>query len=179
MTLFPYKKITISGLAGVGKGTTARLLAEKLGWKALSGGDMFRRMAEENGTPLREFEELTKHDPQFDLKLDQRIKEFGESNEKFVFESRLAWHFIPDAFKVKLNCDYEERTRRIAQREKKDLAVVKEETDHREEAIKERYKKYYDIDNWYADDNFDLIVDTTHTPPDGVIAEILENLQKI
>jgi cytidylate kinase len=176
MTLISYKKITISGLAGVGKGTTARLLAKKLAWQALSGGDMFREMASEQGLPLNEFEDLTKKDPQFDLKLDQRIKEFGESNENFVFESRLAWYFIPDAFKIKLSCNYEERTRRIAQREKKDIAVVKEETDHREEAIKERYKKYYDIDNWHADENFDLIVDTTHTPPDGVVAEILENL---
>lgn len=166
-------KITIFGMAGVGKGTTAKLLAEKLGWEALSGGDAFRAMAEEEGMTLQEFEEASKTDERFDLKLDKWVENYGKGHENFVFEARLAWHFILDSFKVKLVCEDNERFRRMQEREGKSIERIKEETEHREDAITERYEKYYGLTNWSDDSNFDLIVDTTHTPPDGVVQKIL------
>lgn len=165
-------------MAGVGKGTTAKLLAEKLGWEALSGGDAFRAMAKEEGMTLQEFEEVSKTDERFDIKLDKWIEDYGKKNENFVFESRLAWHFIPDSFKIKLVCEDDERFRRIQEREEKSIERIKEETEHREQAIRERYEKYYRLTNWSDDANFDLIVDTTHTPPDGVVQKILDEKQR-
>lgn len=172
------KKITISGLAGVGKGTTAQLLAERLGWEAMSGGDAFRAMAKEEGMTLGEFEEATKHDKRFDKKLDDWIAEYGRENEDFVFESRLAWYFIPDSFKVKLVCEDSERFRRIGDREEKSVGRVEEETRSREEAISERYEKYYGISDWSADENFDFLVDTTDNPPDEVVRMILDEKKR-
>jgi len=94
-------KITIFGLAGTGTTSAGKMLAEKLGYQFVSSGNMFRDMANENGMTLNEFEEATNKDSKYDDALDQKIKEFGEKNDNFIVESRLAWHFIPDSLKIK------------------------------------------------------------------------------
>ncbi len=67
---------------------------------------------------LYEFENtVAKHDVNFDKKLDTKTEKYGEENDDFIFESRLAWHFIPDSLKIYLDCDVEERYKRIHQRE--------------------------------------------------------------
>ena len=48
-------KITISGLPGSGTTTVAKLLAERLGYKLISAGDVFRKLAMERGMTLEEF----------------------------------------------------------------------------------------------------------------------------
>ncbi|HRH24431.1 MAG TPA: nucleoside monophosphate kinase [Candidatus Paceibacterota bacterium] len=48
-----YKTVLLMGLPGSGKGTQAKLLAERLGWKHFSTGDVFKELR--NGTgPLAE-----------------------------------------------------------------------------------------------------------------------------
>jgi cytidylate kinase len=82
-------KITISGIGGVGKGTISKLLAEKLGYAVLSGGDFFRKMAEEKDMTVYEFDQFVKENPEYDRKLDDMQKKYGEENDNFVLESRL------------------------------------------------------------------------------------------
>lgn len=171
-------KITIFGLAGVGTTTAGNLLAAKLGYEFHSSGKMFRKVAEDMKMSLGELEELSKTDDSFDRNLDSKVSEYGKSHDNFVFESRLAWHFIPDSFKVAIICDLEERIRRIAVREMKDFEVAKQETLARESAIFERYKKYYGIEDVAKQENFDLILDSTRTMPEELVRQIVEALQK-
>jgi len=65
-------KITISGIGGVGKGTVSKLLAEKMNYKVLSGGNFFRDMAKDLGMSLYEFDQFVKKNPDYDYKLDEK-----------------------------------------------------------------------------------------------------------
>ena len=170
------EKITLSGLAGVGKGTTAQLLAARLGWEAVSAGELYRRLADEKGISLAELETLATRDPSFDRDLDNYIRRYGETHRHFICEGRLTWYFIPDAFKVKLDCDFDTRIARIASREGISIAQAKSQTLHREDAIRLRYRTYYQIQDFLADRNFDLVVDTTNRSPEQVVADILTHL---
>jgi len=170
-------KITISGIGGVGKGTISKLLGEKLNYQVLSGGDFFRAMAKEQGMDLYEFEEYVKTQPDFDYKLDKMQEKFGQENDNFVLESRIGWYFVPDSFKIKLICEEGERLRRIKERDGGEIDEIKAKEEQRLKAIKERYKKLYQIDDFQADENFDLIVDTTKLNPDEIVNLILERIK--
>ncbi|OGF83055.1 hypothetical protein A3B18_02590 [Candidatus Giovannonibacteria bacterium RIFCSPLOWO2_01_FULL_46_13] len=169
-------KITIFGLAGTGTSSTGKMLAEKLGYTFMSSGNMFRKMAEETNHTLKELEELSKKESKYDIELDQKIKKFGEENNNFIVESRLAWYFIPDSLKIKLTCDFDARIERIANREGISAQEAKEHTIHREEAIFERYARYYGITD-FSDDKFDLVINNTDIPLSGVVEKI-ENFIK-
>jgi cytidylate kinase len=67
--------VTISGPPGSGKSTVASALADHLDYDHISGGDIFRNLAEERGLSLEEFNELAEEDPQIDRDLDRDIWE--------------------------------------------------------------------------------------------------------
>lgn len=171
-------KITIFGLAGTGKTTAGKMLAEKLGYEYISTGNIFRGYAAELGMELNEFEEHTDKTDEYDRRLDTETAIYGKKNTDFVFESRLAWHFIPDSFKIVLVCPFEERVSRIARRENKSFDKVFDETLHREDIIRQKYQKYYEIENFDDPKNFDFVVDTGLNNAEKVVEIILEELKK-
>ncbi len=171
-------KITISGLSGTGTSTVGKLLATELGAVFMSGGNIFREMAEELGMSVYEFDEYVKTHPEYDEQLDARQKKFGEENNNFVFESRLAWFFIPDSFKVKLECELAERVRRIGEREEGNLDELRKKTLAREATYTPRYNKLYGIEDWHADENFDLIIDATSISQAEIVDIIKNKLNK-
>jgi cytidylate kinase len=165
-------KITLCGLPGTGKGTLGNALASKHGLEFTSAGDIFRSWAKEEGMALNDFETKAKADPQFDNKLDDKVAEYGKSQDNFIFDGRLAWHFIPDSLKIKLICGLEERIRRVASREKifyDDALIASLE---RDQIIAGRYKKFYGIDDYLSNANFDVVIDTTHLNVEEGVAEI-------
>ena len=169
-------KITIFGLAGTGTTSEGKILSEKIRYQFVSSGNIFREMAKEQGMNLNEFEEASNEDPKFDYELDNRMKKFGEESDNFVVESRLAWHFVPDSIQIQLTCDFETRIKRIANRDNLSFKEAKEFTEFREKKIFERYAKYYGI-NDFDDNKFDLVIDTTNTPVDDVVAKIVAILK--
>jgi predicted cytidylate kinase len=171
-------KITIFGLAGTGKSTTAKLISEKLGYEYMSTGNIFRSMAKEHDMTLNEFEALCESNEKYDRELDEiRVTEYGKANDNFVFESRLAWHFIPDSIKIRLYCNDEERLQRVAYREDKKIDVVRMETEYRENSIRKRYKSLYEIDDLDNPNNFDLNIDTTNNSVEKVVQTILDYIK--
>lgn len=170
-------KITIFGLGGTGKGTAGKLLADRLGYEFMSTGNMFRAYAVSLGMTLNELEAESEKTDIHDKQLDEKTKEYGKTQDNFVFESRLAWYFIPDSFKVCFTCPFDVRVGRIAQREGKTFEVAKEETEHREGSYA-RYGAYYGLENITNSQNFDLIVDTEHNNPEQVVQIILEALKQ-
>ncbi len=171
-------KITIFGLAGTGTSSTGKELAVVLGYPFASGGDMGRLTASELGITLNELEELSKKDKKYDLLRDEHLKQFGQTHSNCVIEARLGWFNVPDSFKVKLICPDEVRLVRIMKRENKSLDQVKEETVSREQAIRERFKNYYNLDFDYEtrDEVFDLVIDTSQHPIEEVIVMIRQKV---
>ena len=172
-------KITIFGMAGTGKTSTGREVAKRLGYEFFSGGDFARETAQNLGLSINELDELSKTDSKIDVERDRIITECGQRHDNFVVEARLAWHFIPDSFKICYQCDFETRTKRIAGREKKDLALVQKETREREKAIYDRFTRYYGLSDFENEKNFDLVIDTKRLNFEGVVETIMNTLKNL
>lgn len=140
--------LTVSGPPGAGKSTTAAALAEAFDVEHVSGGDIFRQLADERGYSLAEFNELAEQDPQIDRDLDRRLQEVAGEREDVVLESRLAGWLAADEADVRiwLDAPIEVRARRIADREDKPVAQALDETKERAASERQRYLEYYDID---------------------------------
>jgi cytidylate kinase len=171
-------KITIFGNPGTGKSTVGKLLATQLGFEIKSSGNMFRDMATELGLTVEELDVLSLTDSQFDVKLDQMVAEYGKTHDNFIFESRLAWHFIPDSVKLALVCEENEAARRVAQREGISQEKAKENNDLRLATYAQRYPVCYPgLQYPPGNEDFDFTLDVTAIPPDEVVSRILSFLQ--
>ena len=89
--------ITISGIAGSGKSTVAKLLAKKLNYKHYSIGDFMREIAKQRKTTLLELSKEAEKDSSIDKELDQKQIELGKTQDNFVIDSRLGFHFIKNS----------------------------------------------------------------------------------
>ena len=140
--------ITVSGPPGSGKSTTASNLAEALGLDHVSGGDIFRELADERGYTPVEFNELAEEDEQIDRDLDRRLRDIAIERDDILLESRLAGWLAADYADIKiwLDAPREIRAERIADREDKPVEVARQETSRRENSESLRYKEYYNID---------------------------------
>ena len=109
-----YMRITISGKAGSGKGTIAKLLSKKLKLKHYSIGDLMRVMATEKNLSLLELNKLAEKDKSIDFELDNKLKELGKTKDNFVVDGRLTSFFISNAeIRVFLDADEKVRAQRI------------------------------------------------------------------
>lgn len=169
--------ITISGKAGSGKSTVAKILSEKLNLKRYSIGDLMRAMAEGRGISLLELNRLAEKDKSIDLELDGRLKELGSTKDAFIVDGRLTAFFVPGAdLRIFLTADDKVRAKRILNDEKhpergRTLKETLDKIKAREESEKKRYMEYYGVD--YTDRKlYNQIIDSTHKAAGGV-AEII------
>ena len=162
--------LTVSGPPGSGKSTTAALLADRFDVEHVSGGDIFRQLADERGyTPL-EFNKLAEENDEIDRDLDRRLREIAIREDDLVLESRLAGWLAGDQadFRFWLDAPASVRGERIAEREDKDPIRATEETRAREASEVQRYEEYYGID--IRDLTiYDLSVNTARWEPDAVL----------
>ena len=173
-----FMRVTISGKAGAGKSTVAKILSEKLKLKHYSIGDLMRVMAQEKNMTLLGLNKLAEKDKSIDFELDNKLKELGRTKDNFVVDGRLTAYFIPNAdIKVFLDADDKVRAERILKdkrhrREGKSLKEIINIIKKREESEKKRYKKYYRIN--YMDKNlYNFIIDTTKMNQNEVVDKIV------
>ena len=172
-------KITIFGFAGSGTSTIGKLLAEKLNYKFMSSGNIMRELANKKNLSIEDFEkEFCESDFNFDFELDNKVKGFGEKNNNFIFESRMAWNFIPHSFKIYLKCSEQIRYKRICEREEKNFNEIKKITEFREKKFFNRMKKIYPKIIFPPNEkNFDFFINVEKILPDEIIQKILEKLK--
>ena len=107
-------RITISGKAGSGKSTVAKMLSERLNLRHYSIGDLMRAMAKEKKMSLLEFNKIAEKNKSIDFELDNKLKELGKAKDNFVVDGRLTAFFIPNAeARVFLDANDEVRAERI------------------------------------------------------------------
>ena len=174
--------ITIAGDLGSGKSTVANHLISNINYRIESAGLIFRRLAEQHGMTAKEFNQFIESNPKYDNMVDDTIKEMGAKEENIIFDSRLAWYFVPKSFKIYMYVDVDTATERIfndtgrVSESYSDMATAKKEIIERRQSEVLRYKTFYNIDiNNFK--NYDFIIDTSHATKDEVNEAVLSNFR--
>ncbi len=170
-------RITISGPPGSGKTTVAKILAERLKYPLISGGDIFRRMAEEMNMNLLEFGKYAEEHWEIDKKIDGKIVRESKNMENVVIDSRLSgWlmhlNNIP-SLKVYINASQETRVKRLLQREDGSIEKIREEMLKREMSEKKRYLEIYRID-FSSLKIYDMVINSDNLTPEDIVARIMD-----
>lgn len=174
--------ITIAGDLGSGKSTVANHLISNINYRIESAGLIFRRLAEKHGMTAKEFNQFIESNPKYDNMVDDTIKEMGAKEENIIFDSRLAWYFVPKSFKIYMYVDVDTATERIfndtgrVSESYSDMTTAKKEIIERRQSEVLRYKTFYNIDiNNFK--NYDFIIDTSHATKDEVNEAVLSNFR--
>ena len=175
---------SINGQLGSGKSAVCDILKEKYNFLVFSTGGLHRQLAKERGLTSVQFNELIKNDPAVDEMIDRACIRFSEENKgkNIVFDSRLAWHFVENTFKIFLvvapstaaNRVFKTRIVEERYRTKEDALA---ELTYRRELENERFIKTYGVDcNNYG--NYDIIIDTSSLEVEQVVQFIMETYDK-
>jgi CMP/dCMP kinase len=162
--------ITVAGSPGSGKSSTAKAAAAALGFRHFSSGDVFRQLAAARGQSIEAMNISAEIQRDIDLQVDQRLREMYRSGAKLVIDSRMAWRWMPQSFKVFLVLHPQTAAERIfnslgeAGRESEQATSVEEvraSIDRRFASEQKRYRALYNVDP--TDPlNFDLVINTRH-----------------
>lgn len=174
--------ITIAGKPGSGKSSTANEVAKLLSYTRYSSGDMMRDIAKKRGVSIREINEIAENDKSIDKEIDESLRRLNEF-ERVVIDSRLAFHWIPNSFKVYLDLDIEVAAVRIF-RDMDDKRTksgeqfesafdVEDSLKKRLGSEKRRYMNLYGIDPYHPS-HFDLIIDTARNDQSVVALKIFD-----
>lgn len=176
--------VTITGNLGAGKTSVCNEL-KKMGYDVISGGDIYRTYAQEHGITIVELNEMAKTDRSVDIQIDERTKKLGTEVDNTIFDSRIAWHFIPDALHIFLEVDPKTAAARVTidkarsgEQTYSNLDREMEELQKRANLERERFMEMYGID-YFDQSHYDIIINTTHSSPRSVAKEIDQSVKRI
>jgi cytidylate kinase len=177
--------ITITGNLGSGKSTVCKILRDQHGFEIYSTGTVQRELAKEFNLTTLEMNQLMCSDPKYDNMIDDATARISRENrhKNIIFDSRLAWHFVEQSFKVFLSVSLDVAAERVMNdsrgevekytslEEAKKLLAARAETEDK------RYKELYSLD-YFNFSNYNLVIDSTCTTPENIVSVILEEAKK-
>ncbi len=176
------RRFTVSGEIGSGKSSVAKLLAERTGAEYHSTGSLQRRLASGRQLSTLELNLVSEQEPTIDAEIDGYTRELAAGDSEFVIDSRLAWHFVPDALRVFLLVDTERAAARVLgdQRSRSDTERYRgadqamRDIVARQESERRRFLGTYGVDlfRW---SNYDLIIDTSEISAEEAVRLILDH----
>lgn len=179
--------ITICGSLGSGKSSTAKKVAQILNFKHFSSGDFFRQVGLELGLSVTETNKRAETDKRIDEMTDQKLKDLN-TEKNIVIDSRTAYHWIPESFKVYLELSPDIAKERILDSLKEDALRGKSEQAKTNEEVlgkmKERFeseqKRYWDLYkiNNTEKSQFNLVIDTNKNNLEQVVNIIVSEYKK-
>jgi len=178
--------ITISGRPGSGKSTASKAIAKELGYEHFSSGDLFRAIGKERGYDVHDTNLLAEKEKEIDTLVDQRLRDIGAKQNQVALDSRMAWHWMPDSFRVFLDLDLEIAAKRILDNMEPERIMHEHipndpkkyaaRLQSRLDSESKRYQSLYKVNPYYKK-NYDLVIDTSNKNPKEVLDEILEAYQ--
>ena len=170
--------ITLTGKPYAGKGETSKIF-EKYGFEVVHMGELYREVAKERGLDVVELNRLG--DTTVDAMVDKKLVEVANDRKKeeIVFDSRIAWHFLPDSYKVFLDVESHIQAKRVmgakrdSEKQAQSLDEAMKVANERWDLENSRYQALYGIDNLNPK-NYDLVVDTSHQTPKQNTLQILQ-----
>ena len=171
--------ITITGNLGSGKSTVAKLISEKYNFEIYSTGKVQRELASQMNLSTLEFNQLMMSDRKYDHMIDDKTTSISRDNKdmNIIFDSRLAWHFVPQSFKVFVSVSLDVAAERVMNDQRgsvekySSLEEAKELLAERAKTENIRYKDIYNL-NYMDFSNYDFVIDSTYCSQD-IIAEII------
>jgi cytidylate kinase len=187
----PRKKIVvcISGMAGTGKSTLAKKLAEKYGLKYYSGGDALKELAASEGYDSASngwwespeglsFLEKREQNHEFDKAVDKKLVEYAQQGQVLLDSWTMPW-LLKTGFKIWLIASVEKRAERIAERDKLSIEEASQVLKEKEAKTKAIYKKLYGFTLGEDLHPFDLILDTDNLNAGEVfqtLCKVMDNI---
>lgn len=166
--------MTISGDLGAGKSLLTGALVERWGARRYSTGTVQRQMAEKLGITTLELNRRAETDHTIDDQIDSIFRNLSESKENLVVDSRMAFHFLPESFRIKLEVHpkvaairIQKDTSRIGEGPYNSPEEIEQGILARKTSERERFKRYYNVD---IEDHagYTVVVNTTCVPADVV-----------
>lgn len=160
--------ITVSGPPGCGATALCIRLSEAMECPYVSGGDIFRDLAEDRDMTLTQLSAKAQESDAIDRALDRRLlsiaETWGTANEPFILESRLAGWLAGNRADLRIWLDAPEEVRKARISDREETAA---EMSVREVNEAGRYQSYYDID---LDDRtfYDIQINTARWSKEGV-----------
>lgn len=181
--------LCMSGMAGCGKSTVAKKIADAYTLRYCSGGDALKALAEEEGYRPTDsgwwesgqgaaFLQRRLQNHVFDKNVDQKLLDWAKQGNVILDSWTMPW-LLQEGFKIWLDALPRVRAKRIAQRDgisvKKALAALKT----KEDTTKAIYKKLYGFDLGTDFSPFDLILDVNELTANEVFQAlrlVIDNL---
>ncbi|MEM2145602.1 MAG: cytidylate kinase family protein [Candidatus Jordarchaeaceae archaeon] len=181
--------ICISGMAGSGKSTVARRLAEHYGLKYYSGGDALKAVAAEMGYKTGgegwwetvdgiNFLKHRLNDLEIDKKVDKKLLEWADQGGVVLDSWAMPW-LLKKGFKIWLEASEELRSKRLAERDGLSQEEALKALKEKEFKTKTIYKKLYGFNLGEDFEPFQLILDVNLLSKDEVFEAlkiVIDNL---
>lgn len=174
--------LAINGDLGSGKSELAKRLSEATGWRIVSMGAIQRSVAERLGISTLEMNRRAETDPQMDELLRQEVEKLALASDDIIIDSRLAFHFLPEALSLHLIAHPRIAAERVMQTERGTVEAYADVNDAhaqliaRRSAERSRYLAKFGV-RMERLDNYDLVVQTDLVTPHDVFVAVTGWLQ--
>ena len=177
--------ITLTGNLGSGKSTISKILENQYGYEIFSTGKVIREIAQEQGVSVLEMNKLMQSDHKYDHMIDDTTARISrEQKEKdILFDSRLAWHFVEESFKVFLSVSLDVAAERVkgdnrgSVEEYHSVEECKQSLLERAKTEDKRYKDIYGID-YFNYGNYNLVLDSSDCEPELLAKLLIDEANK-
>jgi CMP/dCMP kinase len=169
--------VAVGGPPGSGKSTAGRRVAEELGLRYCSAGDVFRAEARALGLDVEAYNRYAERHPEVDEKLDTSMQALARPGVLLDgrVQAALCLRNGRPVYSIVVTAAEEERVRRVALRDGQSLEEAHRRIREREASERERYRRLYALD--LDSEPADLRVDSTSVPPEEVARTIVEFLR--
>jgi len=181
--------LCISGLAGTGKSTLAKKLAQRYNLQYYSGGDALKDLAKQEGYDISvqgwwersdglKFLKERLSDPKFDRAVDEKLLEYAQQGNVLLDSWTMPWLF-EGGFKIWLEASTDKRATRVAERDSLPFSDARRMLEEKEKRTKEIYKQLYGFDLGEDLTPFDFVLDTdnlTAAQVFDVLCRVVDNV---